>query len=239
MGKRKPKQEPPVPCDSATMNSFCASLSPQARCMLCSKAKACFWSVGDRTDYAQFTAKGIYIIREGFLVTSTLSEEGSVQGINFVGSGELSNLFAIYDAIDTKHDPHWRTNQFAMAVKESSACTVPASVFLDMMKASPSFSNMMLARVFDKLKSTIEYSGDFHEGTSAERIAALLSHLDRNGVRIGDLSHRKIGEILGLSRVSVTRALLSMGYGNYCDPQFSESVSADTDSGEKASFGIS
>lgn len=192
------------------MNPFCASLPAQVRRVLCDRAEPYSWDAGDKVSSAQFISRGVYIVREGLFVTSTLSEAGAIQGINFAGRGDLVNLFSLYDAIDKRHDPQWRANQFATVVKASLACNVSTSALEELMRLSPSFSNRVMARLFEKLRSTIEYSGEFHGGSSVERVAALISRLDEHGVHVGELSHSEIGSILGLSRVSVTRAFSSL-----------------------------
>lgn len=185
--------------------SFCSDLPVEVRRLLCEESRIVSFSQGDVVSYGGF-GRSLYIVVDGCLVTQFTSESGVSQGINFVQMGDLVNFFALYDELDSGHDETWRMNHAALAVVDTSVCAIPIEVVVEVMRGHPDFAEFLLVRALEKLRKTIECASHLHNSTAETRVRFLLDLLEDHGLRADSLTHESIAGVLGLTRVTVTRA---------------------------------
>lgn len=187
--------------------SLCDSLPEALRRKLCSHARPLEVAAGDELPIGAFVNEAVLIL-EGFGFGGIHLGEGKSIAISVFGPGFIGNVARLLSHRRSRN-PLWNKDHWAFAVTDVRGCAIPAVVLDEIVESDPVFCRMMLSQALDQYSMAMEVEEALRSSDVDGRIAWLDSTMQRYGADIFDLTHKRVGLILGMNRVTVTRSLAS------------------------------
>lgn len=161
---------------------------------------SCIFSQGERSD-------SVYIVKEGRVLLSVLSRDGTEKILMFVGRGGIFGEQSVFDSAP----------QFCCAtpIVNCEIYIVPSGIFRECLKENPDFS-MRFIRLLTRKESILSAQiAELSFGSAFQRTAAeLVYSADIYGVKVKDgilidlpITHQDLGDKIHATRVTVSRAL--------------------------------
>ncbi|MDG5787643.1 Crp/Fnr family transcriptional regulator [Evansella sp. AB-P1] len=145
------------------------------------------------------TKTHIYILGEGTILISKLTETGEESLINVLGEGEIFPHTGFFD-----HSPYPGT---AKAKKNVTVLAVPISGFEQLIKSHPEMAFRMIKVMNSKIIYLQKKLNEILSLNVESRLKGAMSHLqDTQGTTIR-LTHQEISNIIGSTRETVSRQL--------------------------------
>jgi len=146
----------------------------------------------------------MYIIREGRVQVSKLSDDGREKILEFLEAGDFFGEMSLLDNAPRSAS--------CRALVESRVLALSRADFLNVMRKSPDLAMAVVQELTRRLRQIDEQASSLSFQRVKERTKGLLVRLAREDVR-GDrritpaLTHQQIADMIGTSRETVTRAL--------------------------------
>ena len=159
---------------------------------------ACVFHQGDNSDF-------VIVVLEGRVKIVVIAEDGSESLLGVRGPGELVGELAAFDS-----EPRLAS---AMALDPLTVQAITADAFRDFVAHHAGAVLGLMQMLIGRLREADRRRAEFGAHDSASRVAHLLAQLaaeqDPHGHHQAEvrLSQQEIGELIGASRESVSRAL--------------------------------
>ncbi len=155
-----------------------------------------------------------HCIRTGLVKVTKLSPGGEEQIIRVLRPPDLVGYRAVLAG-----EPYGAT---AEALEETTVCTIPAQVFLALIRGSPEFAIDVLAMVARELRLSEEALIDLRRKSVRQRLSGVLlllsearpEELPRQRPHLVRLARRDLARIIATSPESVSRALRRLAVEN-------------------------
>ena len=147
----------------------------------------------------------MYIIREGRVSVSKLSDDGREKILEFLESGDFFGEMSLLDNAPRSAS--------VRALTETRILALSRNDFLAVLKRSPGLSMAVIQELTRRLRQVDEQASSLSFQRVKERTKGLLVRLakeetGRDGLRVTPaLTHQQIADMIGTSRETVTRAL--------------------------------
>ena len=147
----------------------------------------------------------MYIIREGRVSVSKLSDDGREKILEFMEAGDFFGEMSLLD-----NQPR---SASVRALTETRILALSRNDFLAVLRRSPDLSMAVIQELTRRLREVDEQASSLSFQRVKERTQGLLVRLareeaGRDGVRVTPvLTHQQIADMIGTSRETVTRAL--------------------------------
>ena len=196
-----------TPCRPLCVGGFLQKLSPTALNDLTSIRPATNYDVGDTLFSETQESGGVFLIREGMVRLSMKSSGGKRLSLRVARAGEVLGL--------TSALSNSKCETTAETLSTAKVIHISGVEFVDFLRRNPEVYKLVIeeisvqyAMACDQLRTVGLLS------TAPEKIARLLLDLSENGQATEEgtrfrflLTHEQIGEFIGASRETVTRAL--------------------------------
>lgn len=193
------------PRHGGALNPFCASLSAEDREKLC--AASCGKVFEDGTWNGARASKGfLFIIQEGCLIGHAKSAGGKGYGISLFPPGSITNIVRLKDRPDTALD-YGSDDHAGYAAGRCSSCMVGVREINDLRSKSVSLANALLNQALMQHENSTLFMSNVGLASSEQRVRLFFREARRLGVDIADITHENLSKILGINRVTVTRAI--------------------------------
>lgn len=150
--------------------------------------------------YAQGeAATTIYVILTGQVSMGMLNSDGQEVLIDIVGTGVICGEGAAFDGM-----PHFST---ACALEDSEVLAVPVHQLREMMLENKEFFSMVMSTIAMKQRMLATRLAQGAHPSADARITQLLAQISQAEGPTVKLTHQQIGNLIGASRVTVTRAV--------------------------------
>lgn len=185
---------------------LCAVLPEDVRKKLCRYARVFEVEEGRAIHVSDFSNE-IVLMREGLALGGMYckDEESSIVA-TVQRSGDVINIVSL-QAHRRGRAPHWNGRHWGIAAVGVVGCAVPSMLADQLVDEYHSFAAALLVIALEKYSESIENTVFLSRASAIERIAWLDALLREEGSSIFDMPHSRIGRIVGLNRVSVTRAM--------------------------------
>jgi CRP/FNR family transcriptional regulator/CRP/FNR family cyclic AMP-dependent transcriptional regulator len=146
----------------------------------------------------------MYIIREGRVQVSKLSDDGREKILEFLEAGDFFGEMSLLDNAPRSAS--------CRALVETRVLALSRTDFLNVMGKSPDLAMAVVQELTRRLRQIDEQASSLSFQRVKERTKGLLVRLAREEIR-GDrrmtpaLTHQQIADMIGTSRETVTRAL--------------------------------
>jgi CRP-like cAMP-binding protein len=147
----------------------------------------------------------MYVIREGRVQVSKLSDDGREKILEFLDAGDFFGEMSLLD--DAPRSATVR------ALSDTRVLALSRTDFLNVMRRSPDVAMAVVQELTRRLRDTDEQASSLSFQRVKQRTQGLLQRLakddvERDGRRITPvLTHQQIADMIGTSRETVTRAL--------------------------------
>ena len=147
----------------------------------------------------------MYIIREGRVSVSKLSDDGREKILEFLDSGDFFGEMSLLDNAPRSAS--------VRALTETRILALSRNDFLAVLKRSPDLAMAVIQELTRRLRQIDEQASSLSFQRVKERTKGLLVRLakeetGRDGFRVTPaLTHQQIADMIGTSRETVTRAL--------------------------------
>jgi CRP-like cAMP-binding protein len=147
----------------------------------------------------------MYVIREGRVQVSKLSDDGREKILEFLDAGDFFGEMSLLD--DAPRSATVR------ALSDTRILALSRADFLNVMRRSPDVAMAVVQELTRRLRDTDEQASSLSFQRVKQRTQGLLQRLakddiGREGRRITPvLTHQQIADMIGTSRETVTRAL--------------------------------
>jgi CRP-like cAMP-binding protein len=147
----------------------------------------------------------MYIIREGRVSVSKLSDDGREKILEFLEAGDFFGEMSLLDNAPRSAS--------VRALSETRILALSRADFLAVLKRSPVLSMAVIQELTRRLRQVDEQASSLSFQRVKERTMGLLVRLakeetGRDGYRVTPaLTHQQIADMIGTSRETVTRAL--------------------------------
>lgn len=147
---------------------------------------------------------GLSVIREGSVALGTIGVDGSERIISILGPNQSFGEFTLFADLPRTHD--------ATAIGETIVEQISRPVFEAFIAQHPRVLTSMLTATTQRLHGAVEFIEDLRRLPSDVHIAKWLASVTRSENRQKRIAIKQsqIGRTLGLSRVSVNKALKSL-----------------------------
>lgn len=194
-----------IKCNPREMNPFCSRLSEEARASMCPHCSIVQVRKGEYLPSSE-DAHAIGIVRSGAIAVDVPTETGNAFSTFVACPGDILNLIKLVDKT-MHHDASFNNSHRAFAVVDSTIGLVPLETMGCLLDHDPLVSRLLFECAVDRVRVIIESFEHSKTLDSTERIRRLIATLDLAGIDISDITHDTIGRILGMNRVTVTRAM--------------------------------
>lgn len=145
----------------------------------------------------------MYVIREGRVQVSKLSDDGREKILEFLDAGDFFGEMSLLDNAPRSAS--------CRALVESRVLALSRNDFLNAMRKSPDLAMAVVQELTRRLRQIDEQASSLSFQRVKERTKGLLTRLAKDDVgerRITPaLTHQQIADMIGTSRETVTRAL--------------------------------
>lgn len=187
------------------LNPFCASLCEEDRAMLCALSRGKIYEDGTWNGPKPFKNSSL-ILQKGCLVGHVKTCEGKGFGISLFCPGDIINVVRLgkrpATALRYEVDDH-----AAYAAGKCSLCVVSVEDFNALRAKSASLANALLNRILSQYENSVLFTTNVGLASSEERVRLFFREAKRLGVDVAGITHENLGKILGINRVTVTRAI--------------------------------
>ena len=180
-------------------NEFCRSLPEHLREGLCAHKTAV--SVKRRRTFL-LNHNEVLNIRTGTIIPSNTRPDGNEKGIKILSEGSMLGVAQIYTGLKT---------QFSVRVIEDlQGCIFDNRYLEEQCADSKEFSRAVIRQLAHHLTVCTHNMEDQALGTSTEKILSLLELTRSDTNKDITLTHEEIALLVGMNRVTVSRAIASM-----------------------------
>lgn len=185
---------------------LCAVLPEQARRELCRNARPFDVPAGTDLVIADFSNE-IILLREGCAFGGVF-RSGREKGIVTTLSkpGDVVNIVRLQMSRRPR-DAHWNNDHWGIVVADVRGCAVPSLLVDRLAEEHHAFALALLVLALEKYSATLELGSMMSALSGVERVRWLDDLLKEVGSSVFELTHDRIGRIVGMNRVSVTRAM--------------------------------
>jgi len=147
----------------------------------------------------------MYIIREGRVQVSKLSDDGREKILEFFDAGDFFGEMSLLD--NAPRSASVRT------LIDSRVLALSRADFLNVLRKSPDLAMSVIQELTRRIREVDEHASSLSFQRVKERTQGLLQRLAKDSVPEGDrritpaLTHQQIADMIGTSRETVTRAL--------------------------------
>ena len=147
----------------------------------------------------------MYIIREGRVSVSKLSDDGREKILEFLETGDFFGEMSLLDNAPRSASVRALTDARVLALSRNE--------FLNVLRRSPDLAMAVIQELTRRLRQVDEQASSLSFQRVKERTQGLLQRLARDdcgregGLRTPVLTHQQIADMIGTSRETVTRAL--------------------------------
>jgi CRP-like cAMP-binding protein len=146
----------------------------------------------------------MYVIREGRVQVSKLSDDGREKILEFLEAGDFFGEMSLLDNAPRSAS--------CRALTESRVLALSRNDFLNAMRKSPDLAMAVVQELTRRLRQIDEQASSLSFQRVKERTMGLLTRLAKDGGDGGRrmtpaLTHQQIADMIGTSRETVTRAL--------------------------------
>jgi CRP/FNR family transcriptional regulator/CRP/FNR family cyclic AMP-dependent transcriptional regulator len=159
----------------------------------------------------------MYVIREGRVQVSKLSDDGREKILEFLDEGDFFGEMSLLD--DAPRSATVR------ALSDAKILALSRSDFLNVMRRSPDVAMAVVQELTRRLRDTDEQASSLSFQRVTQRTQGLLQRMakddcGREGRRITPiLTHQQIADMIGTSRETVTRALKGLKQLGWLDQE--------------------
>ncbi len=203
-GPREPNGEVCSRCGGA-LNPFCASLCDEDRERLCAASRGKVFEDGTWNG-ARASRGFLFIIQEGCMIGHAKSADGKGFGISLFPPGSITNIVRLKDRPDTALE-YESDDHAGYAAGRCSSCMVGVKEANDLRSRSVSFANALLNQALTQHENSTLFMSNVGLASSVQRVRLFFREARRLGVDMADITHENLIKILGISRVTVTRAM--------------------------------
>lgn len=141
----------------------------------------------------------IYVLGEGTILISKLTETGEERLINVLGEGEIFPHTGFFD-----NSPYPGT---ATAKKDVTVLAIPMNEFEQLIKTHPELSFRIIQVMNKKIIYLQRRLNEILSLNVEARLKAALAHLQETHGNTVRLTHQELGNIIGSTRETVSRQL--------------------------------
>ena len=192
-------------CAYRDTNSFCANLSEIAREKLCPHCQIVQLKKGQQISRT-IRPNSMGVVLSGVLAMEVPVRDGGPFSTCIVSEGELVNIIGMVGET-RRYDSAFNKSHRTVAVVDTWAALFPITVANELFFDCSLFARALFEASVDRARMFIEVLEWSKAGNSVERVAHLMEQFEAVGVDSADVTHETIGKILGMNRVTVTRAM--------------------------------
>ncbi|MFN2341619.1 MAG: Crp/Fnr family transcriptional regulator [Halanaerobium sp.] len=183
------------------------NLDPEELELLCQNSYAKFYEEDEVIFFENDSVKKLYLLVKGKVKLSMLSAEGKEKVLTILQEGDIFGELSLFD-----EDPHPLT---AEVVEDARLLIIPWNEMEKMIQERPSLAIKIIEALSKKTRLLTSQVRELVFQDAAGRLASLLSRLaDDFGREIKEgtvidlvLTHQEIANLIGSSRVTVTKLL--------------------------------
>lgn len=194
-----------IKCNPREMNPFCSRLSEKARNEFC---RNCSLMQAKRGECLPTSGRlhAIGIVQTGALAIDVPTETGGAFSTFVAYRGDVLNITKLARD-NSSYDATFNDTHSAFAVVDSSVGIVPAEAVLDILEKDPQTCLILLEEALSRIQVIVETLEASKTSDSLVQVRRLIDALDSAGIGSANVTHETIGKILGMNRVTVTRAM--------------------------------
>lgn len=145
-------------------------------------------------------SKNLYVVYQGKIKISRISEEGKEQVIRVVGPGDFMGELSLFSSLPM--------TDFSEAIEKTSICMIDGKVLKDLMTTHP----QIMFKIMDELSKRLEIIESLLEDINLHsvewRLAQyLLKSMDENNVVNLNLTRGYLASYIGMSQETLSRKL--------------------------------
>jgi len=150
----------------------------------------------------------MYVIREGRVQVSKLSDDGREKILQFLQAGDFFGEMSLLDDVPRSAS--------VRALTDTQVWALSRADFLGLLRRAPDVAMAVVQELARRLRETGEHASSLSFQRVTQRTQGLLQRLakddcGREGMRITpSLTHQQIADMIGTSRETVTRALKTL-----------------------------
>lgn len=129
---------------------------------------------------------------------------------HIVRPGHVANIVHLLPDKRVGFSKSWNAEHWGFAASDVHGCAVPIAVCNLLVESDPGFAQMMLTKTLEQYSRALETMVFMSSHSSEEKMRWFRDAIEPLGVKIGDLTHERIGKLLGINRVTVTRLLAKL-----------------------------
>ncbi len=196
------------PCAEDKVNSFCAMLPPEERKRLCAHARVIDYAARERVDLSTI-CDDVAILREGVVASNVVLSDSGESSCSFLGvPGDVFNVMRV--AGDTQEFCEgFNDADYGYVIEPARCCLVPLAQMRAMV-ADGAAAQAVIVQLTNCYKRALSRMYQNNYDKAENRVRWLIESLDRMGIDAMRLTHEEMARILGMNRVTVTKALQKM-----------------------------
>lgn len=146
------------------------------------------------------------IVVSGAFATEVSAEDGRCFSTFVARSGNVLNLIRLVEG-EPGPDTLLGGGHSAYAIVDSSVGLIPVDVVNGLCETNAHLSRLFFERAINRLRTVSDWFEKSKSLDARDRVKMLLDTLKEAGVDPSEVSHAMMGRMLGMNRVTVTRAM--------------------------------
>lgn len=192
-------------CSESAMNGFCRRLNASTRCALCSSSRQLLIARDSVLRVIDIPHE-VAIVKSGAIASVISTPNGRSQAVFLAGSGYVGNVIRVAgDSLSYGVD--FNDSHEAYAFTDARICAISLDVVRRMFREDADFAWAILSSLTDRYKDTLKATELMAENSGVEKVIYVLDVLEEAGVNLDVVTHKTIGKMLNMSRVSVSRLM--------------------------------
>lgn len=181
-----------------TKNSFCNTLDPETKKLLCQHVTVTYQTPKQITNY--LSQGNFQIVAEGVLLKYTLLEDGTQKSIEIIKAGELLGEHLLFDNLQY---PDYST----MALTDVKICNYPIKIIKQLFNENRQFAYALTQSLTKHVTKNHVFWVQLHSLSGAEKVEYLYNMLKELNVNLQLITQEDLALIAGVSRITVARAM--------------------------------
>lgn len=192
-------------CSRNGMNAFCASLSESAREALCSSARMVDFKKRERISLSAVQDE-VAIIRQGVVACQVVRSESARSIASFIAvKGDVINIMRV-PGDTAAYQENFNEADWGYVLQPVRICSVRLDLLRELL-ADVTMAKAVIGQLSDRYKDVMERMHQLRFDGSEQRVRWLLGYLEQRGVDAASVTHEEMAQMLGMNRVTVTRAI--------------------------------